>query len=271
MSQSKKIKSRDPKITFRIIRACNFDCPGCSTFSHLNRKGTVRLTDFKKAIDTLSLSNFEGILNISGGEPTFHKDLAELIRYASQRLPDSRIAVFTNGDWIGIPGWQQKLKMLFSGPNVLIRFSLDRQHAEGAMLVRNEYVTAQKLETIEIERKQKAILFQEAMLLNGSEPGKNFDFAFKGTIDEARKYMAGMGTVPVYLISLRPDPENRPKLYGFMAIDVQENNEILVYPTLGHIPLKEPLGGLETLEKALELNRNFIKEMVFIDEQHQWT
>ena len=262
-------KRLEPKITFRIIRRCNFDCPGCCTFSHIKRRGTVRLNDFQRAIDILDSCNFEGILNISGGEPTFHSDLPSLIRYASEKLPNARIAVFTNGDWIGSRGWQQKLKSLFVGKNVLIRFSLDRQHAEGALLAVDGFVNGKCLEVIENQRKQKAHLFTDAMLSFEAIPGVNYDFAFKGSVLEARQYMADMGDVPVYLIRFRADPENRPREYGFLAIDAQENNELLVYPTLGHIPSGEPLGGIETLSHAVELNRNALKEKDFIDEKYQ--
>lgn len=260
----------EPKITFRIIRTCNFACPRCSTFSHTKRKGAVRLNDFKRAIDILASCNFEGILNISGGEPTFHKDLPSLIRCASEALPKARIAVFTNGDWIGVDDWQRKLRSIFVGKNVLIRFSLDRQHAEGAVLAAGGSVKGNRLGTVEKQRKQKARLFKDVMLSLKALPAVNFDFAFKGSISEARRYMADMGDMPVYLIRFRAEPDKRPKEYGFLAIDVQDNNDLLVYPTLGHIPSGESLGGIETLSHAVELNRNALKKKASTDEQHQW-
>jgi hypothetical protein len=228
------------------------------------------LNDFKRAIDILASCNFEGILNISGGEPTFHKDLPSLIRYASEGMPKARIAVFTNGDWIGAHDWQRQLRSLFVGKNVLIRFSLDRQHAEGALLAAGGLVNGNRLEAVENQRKQKARLFKDVMLSLEAVAGVNFDFAFKGSISEARRYMADMGDMPVYLIRFRADPENRPKENGFLAIDVQDNNDVLVYPTLGHIPSGESLGGIETLAHAVELNRNALKKKGFTDEQHQW-
>ena len=263
-------KRCEPKVTFRIIRRCNFDCPGCATFSHLHRKGAVRRNDFEKAIDILAACGFEGILNISGGEPTFHSKLPALIRYASDGLPNSQIAIFTNGDWIGVRDWQGKLETLFAGPNVLVRFSLDSQHAEGLLMAETGALEGKRLKAVENQRIQKARLFKEAMHSFGAKPGVNFDFAFKGSLSEAGRYMAELGDVPVYLIRFRKDPENRPKEYGFLAIDVQENDELLVYPTLGHIPAGESLGGLDTLIQAVELNRNALKEKDFVDEQHQW-
>ena len=270
MTAVKRARRLEPKISFRIIRSCNYDCPGCSTFSHMERKGAVRRDDFERAVDILASCRFEGTLNLSGGEPTFHKDLPSLVRYASERLPKARIALFTNGDWIGTPGWERKLRYLFVGKKVLIRFSLDRQHAEGALLAVEGRVSRKGLERVEKERKEKARLFKDAMLSFEAVPGVNYDFAFKGSLSEAGRYMAGLGDVPVYLIRFREDPEDRPREYGFLAIDVQESDELLVYPTLGHIPTGEPLGGIETLCRAVELNRTALKEKDFIDEQHQW-
>lgn len=270
MPTASRAKRLEPKITFRIIRSCNFDCPGCSTFSHRDRKGAVQRDDFERAIDILASSDFEGTLNLSGGEPTFHKDLPSLVQYASEGLPKARIALFTHGDWIGGLGWQERLRSLFGGSNVLIRFSLDRQHAEGALAAVHGKGSRKDLKSVEKERKEKARLFKNAMPSLEAVPGVHYDFAFKGSLAEARRYMAGLGDVPVYLIRFRADPEDRPKDYGFLAIDVQEDNGLLVYPTLGHIPTGEPLGGIETLARAVELNRTELKKKDFMDEQHRW-
>jgi hypothetical protein len=260
----------EPKVTFRIIRRCNFDCPGCCTFSRIDRKGDVRLGDFKQAIDILDDCGFQGILNISGGETTLHQDLPTMISYASSRLNLARIALFTNGDWIGRRDWEEKLAALFAGPNVLIRVSLDRQHTEGKLRGSGIIPDEQQVEKEESARFEKAGLFLKVMTGLGAVPGINFDFAFKGDIRQASVYMSDYGEVPVYLIKFREDPENRPREYGFLAIDVQENDDLLVYPTLGHIPLNKPLGGLESLASALEMNRSAMIEKEKIIEQQQW-
>ena len=251
---------REPKVTFRIIRRCNFDCPGCSTFSSLDRKGKVRIEDFRRAIDLLHTCNFRGVLNISGGEPTFHEDLPAMLKYASRKLKNGRIALFTNGDWIGNPGWRKKLEDLFIDANILIRFSLDRQHAQGALRAAGVTPTRARINTVEKQRKRKGRLFTDAMQSLAAVPGVNFDFAFKGSAAQAREYVRGMGKVPIYFIRFRKNPEKRPKDFGFLAIDVQKDDTLLVYPTLGHIPSGEPLGGLESLPHALDMNREALKQ-----------
>jgi hypothetical protein len=211
----------------------------------------MRLSDFQNAVDILGGCDFCGTLNISGGEPTLHRGLPAMIRYAASNLPGARIAVFTNGDWVGRPGWKQRLKRLAAGPNVLIRFSSDAQHAQGAILATGQSMNAANLKRVEQERIDKAKLFKEACI----ELGFHFDFAFKGSYVHARRYMRELGDVPIYLIRLRKNPDKRPKKWGFLAVDVQEDSSILIYPTLGHIPAGEPLGGIEALPIALEINR----------------
>ena len=261
----------EPKITFRIIRRCNFDCPGCCTFSSLERKGAVSLENFKRAIDILSECEFQGTLNVSGGETILHEDLPAMLEYASRKLDRARIALFTNGEWVGSRGWEYRLKSLFTGTNVLIHFSHDSQHTRGRLSAVGISPDCSGLEAAESERQAKARLFRDAMLGMGARPGVDFDFAFKGTIEAAENYMKDLGPVPVYLIRLREDPENTPKEYGFMALDVQEDNQVLVYPTLGHIPTGEPLGGLDSLPEALAMNRAALKDRGPADEQHHWT
>lgn len=261
---------REPKITFRIIRRCNFDCPGCCTFSSLDRKGEIDRRDFQAAIDLLAESEFQGTLNISGGETTLHPDLPHLIGYASASLEKARIAIFTNGEWVGGKGWKTQLDSLFAGPNVLIRFSHDKEHIAGSVLSREVASFAEEFKKAGLIRMEKAALFRDGMLALGAAPGLNFDFAFKGDLRQAREFMAELGKVPVYLIRLRKDPADRPKEYGFLAVDVQEDNSLLVYLTLGHIPKKEPLGGVETLKEALEINRRAMSSKGRSNEQYQW-
>jgi len=252
---------REPKLTFRIIRRCAFDCPLCSTFSGVKRRGEMRQSDFRAAMDILATCDFRGTLNVSGGETTLHGRLCSMLRYASVRLPLARIAVFTNGDWVGRPGWRRRLRRMLAGPNVLVRFSLDRQHAQGAIRGAGRKITRKRLEAAERNRLRQAGQFLDACLASGAKPGVNFDFAFKGTADEARAYMRDLGPVPVYTIRLRRDPDKRPKEPGFFAVDAQENGSPLVYPTLGHIPRGEHMGGLETLATALEINRRSLERL----------
>lgn len=249
----------EPKLTIRIIGRCNFRCPACSTFSSPERKGIMRLVDFKEAIDILVNECFQGVVNISGGETTLHPNLAEMVSYASNRLSNARIVIFTNGYWIGRPRWRQKLSHLLVGKNVLIRFSLDRQHAEGAVLASGTSFNESSIREIESARFKKARAFLEACLMERALPSIHFDFAFKGTRKEAKAYMFGLDEVPLYLIQFQKDPVRRSRKMGYFAIDLDENNHALVYLTLGHISADESLGGIENLSAALRMNRMGLK------------
>ena len=245
----------EPKLTIRIIRRCNFRCPACSTFSSPEGKGLLHFSDFEKIVNCLAGENFRGVINISGGEPTLHPRLINMLRYASRCIPEAKIVAFTNGSWIGQRRWRQELKNILSGPNVLVRFSLDREHAVGALATSAYPNNNVGLKQIEQERFQQAKAFTEACLDLGAVPGVHFDFAFKGTKQEAESYMASLGDVPVYYIEFQRNPAYRPKRLGYFAIDIDTEGRPLVFHTLGHIPKQESLGGIETVPVALSINR----------------
>lgn len=247
--------NEDPRLTVRVIGRCTFRCPACSTFSSPERKGLLSPEDFGRVVGILAVNDFRGTLHLSGGEPTLHPTLSDMISLASRALLSPRIVVFTNGGWVGSRGWRARLKSLFAGPNVLVRFSLDKQHVEGRARARFGAATSEFLEAAEAELFDKARSFLEACLEEGAEPGTNFDFAYKGSPAEAKAYMAPLGDVPVYPILFQKDPARRPKRMGFMAVDLDKDGRPLVYPTLGHIPAGEALGGLEALPSALRMNR----------------
>ena len=254
------LAERDPVCTVRILHHCNFRCPACSTFSGPNGRGMISLRDFCSAVDILSAEGFKGQLNISGGETTLHHQLDAMLAYSAERLGQARICVFTNGHWIGLPGWRDRLRSFLSGPNVVVRFSLDRQHAEGEVRARYNEWNEDQVRSSEAARMEKAQSFLQACLEMNAKPGINFDFAFKGSLEEGRAYTSPLGEAPLYLITFRPFPAKRSKEPGFFAIDIDAENRPKVYPTLGHISAHEPLGGLETLAMALEMNRKALRK-----------
>lgn len=254
-ASGKGFSGDDPKVTVRIIGRCNFRCPACSTFSGPDRPGLLSIPEFSRIIDLLAENGFHGPLHISGGETTLHPGLAEMAALASRTLRESRVALFTNGDWVGGRDWHELLKKLLAGSNALVRFSLDRSHAVGRAAALHGSLSKKAISESEEALFQKARDFLDACLQEGAEPGLNFDFAFKGTIAEGEKYMAPLGRVPIYPIRFQTEPARRPKRLGFMAVDLDKFGRALVYPTLGHIPAEEPLGGIEALPSALEMNR----------------
>jgi hypothetical protein len=201
----------------------------------------MRLAQFQRAINILARERFHGVVTISGGEPTLHPRLPDMIRYASTQLPQATVLVFTNGSWLGNPNWKRVLRRLLPGPNVVINYSFDRQHVEGASRAAGE--------------KMEAALFDRARRFVRATPRTRFRIAFKGTQREAERFLRPLGKVPLYLIKFQKNPARRPKRLGVFAVEVNRHNQVEVFPTLGHIPRGESLGGLETLSRALQLNR----------------
>jgi hypothetical protein len=248
----------EPKLTIRVMGRCNFRCPLCSTFSSPERPGRLKVRDFKRAIDILKSKRFQGILNISGGEPLLHPDLVKMLSYAVKNLRDAKFVLFTNGFWVGQPHWKARLKRIMSMSGVLLRFSIDRQHVDGAVMARGKLTSKAIVGT-------KAIYIQKALALKAeserlkAKPGKNFDFAYKGTPGEAREYLRELGNAPIYPILLQKNPRKRPREYGYMAIDIDESGRPLVYLTLGHLARGAPHGGLDCLGEAIEINRAVLR------------
>ncbi len=76
-----------------ITNECNFNCPYCR---HVGPKRTS-YENIKNVINIWSESNVKNI-RFSGGEPTLHPDLKEIIRYAKLVCKDLKnIAISTNG------------------------------------------------------------------------------------------------------------------------------------------------------------------------------
>jgi len=82
-----------------ITEACNFNCPYCrgldnDIYGQRNQK-MLSLDEVKKVIDLWSKDGLRNI-RFSGGEPTTHPDLIEMVKYAKNIVVDN-IAISTNG------------------------------------------------------------------------------------------------------------------------------------------------------------------------------
>ena len=182
-----------------------------------------------------------------------------MLELLSRGLPDAVVVSFTNGSWLGIDGWQDKLRRLVSFPNVLLRLSIDRQHAMGALSVARRTDPDVTYKDMEALMFQQAASFLKESAAIGVRPGLDYDLAYKGPLETAERYLSELGAVPVYPIRFHKDPLNRPRSLGYLAIDIDTEGRPFVFPTLGHVLRWEPLGGLETLGEALELNRSYLQ------------
>ena len=78
---------------------CNLQCRGCDAFSPLIEKCFPDMDVFLKDISRLSelTGGVIGSLSISGGEPTLHPELPEILDYARSCFPCRKVRIITNG------------------------------------------------------------------------------------------------------------------------------------------------------------------------------
>jgi len=79
-----------------ITGKCNFECLHCrGRFSNKS----IELSHFKRIIDNIfeNWNNDLKWMEIGGGEPLLHKDLAKMIHYIKKKNKKIRIIVVSNG------------------------------------------------------------------------------------------------------------------------------------------------------------------------------
>ncbi len=130
---------------------CNLTCPVCFADSAPNRDGTRSLDEIESMLDTLVASEVEpDLLQISGGEPTLHPDIIEILRRAKAR-PIRHLMLNTNGLRIARDkAFVQELAALKPGFEVYLQFDSLRADVlktlRGADLTR---IRRQALENLE--------------------------------------------------------------------------------------------------------------------------
>jgi uncharacterized radical SAM superfamily Fe-S cluster-containing enzyme len=82
---------------FSLTNDCNMDCPICFTFNRQDVKYYKSLEDTEKIFDHILKQNPEvQLVNMTGGEPTLHPQLPEIIALARSKGFE-RVTVNTNG------------------------------------------------------------------------------------------------------------------------------------------------------------------------------
>lgn len=85
------------RIQFNIVKHCNLNCRGCTTFSGLKEKEVQDVKPYIK--DLLRLRELFDITNIDlfGGEPLLHPEIEKLMIITRRIFPKSNIHILTNG------------------------------------------------------------------------------------------------------------------------------------------------------------------------------
>lgn len=80
-----------------VTNKCNLHCLGCySDNTARNKECDLSSKDMLRILDELRLAGIENLV-ISGGEPLFRRDIADLVQHAKESCGIERITLITNG------------------------------------------------------------------------------------------------------------------------------------------------------------------------------
>ena len=85
-----------PYCEIDIVHSCNLRCALCSHFSPF-RSGRSTKEDIIDWLQSWSKKILPNVINLLGGEPFLHPDLAEIVRESRRIFPDSKIEITSNG------------------------------------------------------------------------------------------------------------------------------------------------------------------------------
>ena len=164
-----------------VNEACNLTCPVCFADSSTARTAHRPLAEIERMMDALVASEGEpDLLQISGGEPTLHPDILEILA-AAKRRPIRHVMLNTNGiriaqepefvrDLVGLkPGFEVYLQFDSLRPSVL-------KNLRGADLTR---IRRQALEALERENISTTLVVVVKAGQNDDELGEIIDFALQ--------------------------------------------------------------------------------------------
>ena len=130
---------------FSITNNCNLQCPICFTHNRPDRIYNKSLEELDAILDHIEAEQENlDLLNLTGGEPTLHPRLFELLDRCAQRS-FRRISMNSNGIVIGRDrSFAEKLKE--RGVQVIL--SLDTLDAEKSVLIHGRDIVREKLDAL---------------------------------------------------------------------------------------------------------------------------
>jgi 7,8-dihydro-6-hydroxymethylpterin dimethyltransferase len=131
---------------FSITNACNLRCPICFTYNREDRLYFMSRDEFARHLDFVVAAPAGGdLVNITGGEPTLHPELPELLEMA-RREGIGRVTVNSNGlELARRPDLVQRIAE--SGAYVVL--SLDTLDSERSVRLHGRDVVAAKLDALD--------------------------------------------------------------------------------------------------------------------------
>jgi 7,8-dihydro-6-hydroxymethylpterin dimethyltransferase len=162
-----------------VNEACNLTCPVCFAESSTDRTLHRPLAEIERMMDALVASEGEpDLIQLSGGEPTIHPDILDIIA-AAKRRPIRHVMLNTNGIRIATePDFARMLAQFKPGFEVYLQFDSLNSSAlktlRGADLTR---VRRQALENLEKESISTTLVVVVKAGVNDGELGRIIDYA----------------------------------------------------------------------------------------------
>jgi uncharacterized radical SAM superfamily Fe-S cluster-containing enzyme len=132
---------------FSITNDCNLNCPICFTYNRPDQKYYKPIADMQKIVEhILKQAGSVELMNITGGEPTLHPALFDLIE-TCRHENIGRITMNTNGIRIADdPGFAEKIK----ASGIQLVFSLDTLDPVKSKLIHGKDITDKKQKALRI-------------------------------------------------------------------------------------------------------------------------
>ncbi|PKM82780.1 MAG: hypothetical protein CVU89_04575 [Firmicutes bacterium HGW-Firmicutes-14] len=160
---------------FSVTNACNLDCPICFTYNRPDKMYYMSKEEMGRIVENL-ISDFGemDLINITGGEPTMHPNLAELLKIA-KRPEIGRITVNSNG--LNLARDEDLVREL-AGLGAYVILSFNTLDAEVSRKMHGENIVDIKLQAMEYLEKHNVsttLLAVAVKGLNDHELGKLAD------------------------------------------------------------------------------------------------
>lgn len=131
---------------FSITNDCNLDCPICFTYNRQDSKYYKSPEDAQKILENVFKDKKKRqILNITGGEPTLHPQLFEILEKCKE-MEVERITMNSNGLKIAA---NKEFAKKIKEAGVQVVLSLDTFDKEKSIKIHGKDISQQKLKTLE--------------------------------------------------------------------------------------------------------------------------
>jgi 7,8-dihydro-6-hydroxymethylpterin dimethyltransferase len=160
---------------FSVTNVCNLDCPICFTYNRNDKPWHMSLEEARVTVDWIIRSSGPvDLLNITGGEPTLHPDLINLLK--SCRRPEvGRLTMNTNGLRLAE---DYTLCEELAELDVCVILSFNTLDPQASVRIHGRDIVAQKMQAIEHLTRADARMALLTVLIRGlneDTPGRVLD------------------------------------------------------------------------------------------------